>query len=59
MNSLAIKQLRRKFILIAMLSFLVVILFIGGMTAFSNQTSLRTQAGHVLELIVKNNGHLP
>lgn len=59
MNSLAIKQLRRKFILIAMLSFFVVILFIGGMTAFSNQTSLRTQAGHVLELIVKNNGHLP
>ena len=59
MNSAAIRQLRRKFILIAMLSFFVVILFTGGMTALANQNSLRVQAGHVLELIVNNDGVLP
>lgn len=59
MNSTSIRQLRRKFILIAMLSFFVVILFTGGMTALSNQLSLRAQAGHVLDLIVQNDGVLP
>ena len=59
MNSTTIRQLRYKFIVIASLSFLVVIIFTGGMTALSNQNSIRSQAGHVLELIVKNNGQLP
>ena len=59
MNAAAIRKLRSKFILIAMVSFFVVILFTGGMTALSNQTSLRVQAGHMLELIVDNDGELP
>ncbi len=59
MNSTSIRQLRRKFILIAMLSFFVVILFTGGMTALSNQMSIRAQAGRVLEAIVENDGVLP
>lgn len=59
MNSYTIRRLRSTFILIAMLSFFVVILFTGGMTALANQNSLRMQAGHVLELIVENNGTLP
>ncbi len=59
MNLSAIRQLRRKFVLIATLSFFLVILFTGGMTALANQNTLRSQAGHVLELIVKNDGELP
>ena len=59
MNSSAIRQLRRKFILIAMLSFFLVILFTGSMTALANQHSLRVQAGNVLGLLTQNNGELP
>lgn len=59
MNAESIRQLRYKFIIIATLSFFAVILFTGGMTTLSNQNSLRVQAGHVLELIVNNDGVLP
>ncbi len=59
MNSSSIAALRRKFILIATLSFFLVILFTGGMTTLSNQWTLRTQAGHALELIIQNDGVLP
>ncbi len=59
MNATAIRELRQKFILIAMLSFFVVIMFTGGMTVLSNQNSLRLQAGHVLDLILNNGGELP
>lgn len=59
MNSAAIRQLRSKFILIATLSFFVVILFTGGMTSLANQYSLRQQAGTALDLIVQNEGVLP
>lgn len=59
MNSAAIDALRRKFILIATLSFFFVIAFTGGAAALSNQWSLRTQAGHALQLIVDNDGVLP
>ncbi len=59
MNSAAINELRRKFILIASLSFFLVILFMGAATALSNQWSLRIQAGHALQLIIDNGGTLP
>ena len=59
MNSAAISQLRRKFIVIATLSFLSVILFTGGMAVLSNENTLRAQAGHVLDLIFQNDGVLP
>lgn len=59
MNSAEVAGIRRKFILIATLSFLVVITFTAGMTSLANQYSLRTQAGHALELMVLNNGELP
>ncbi len=59
MNASDIAKLRHKFILIATLSFSLVILFTGGMTALANQNSLRVQASHMLGLITKNNGILP
>ena len=59
MNSTEVNGIRRKFIIIATLSFFVVITFTAGMTALANQYSLRTQAGHALELIVLNNGEMP
>lgn len=59
MNATEIRALRRKFILIAMLSFFLVIMFTAGMAELANQHSLRVQAGHALELIVENNGVLP
>ncbi|MBR3159185.1 MAG: HAMP domain-containing histidine kinase [Atopobiaceae bacterium] len=59
MNSAAINALRRKFIILATLSFFFVILFTGGMTALSNNWSLRMQAGHTLGLIIENGGTLP
>ncbi len=59
MNSTEVNGIRRKFIIIATLSFFAVITFTAGMTALANQYSLRTQAGHALELIVLNNGEMP
>ena len=59
MNSAAIDALRRKFILLATISFFLVIIFTGGMTALSSQWTLRMQAGHALELIVENDGTFP
>ena len=59
MNSQTIKELRRKFILIATVSFFVVILFTAGMTALASENSLRLQAGRALGLIVENDGQLP
>lgn len=59
MNAATIRELRQKFILIATLSFFVVIVFTAGMTALANQNSLRLQAGYVLGLILDNDGVLP
>ncbi len=59
MNSVEISELRRKFILIATLSFFVVITFTAGMTSLANQHTLRVQAGRALQVIVDNNGELP
>ncbi len=59
MNTSTIAKLRRKFILVAMGSFFVVILFTGGMTALANQNSIRAQAGNVLDRIIDNDGVLP
>lgn len=59
MNSRTINELRRKFILIATVSFFVVILFTAGMTALASENSLRLQAGRALSLIVENDGQLP
>lgn len=59
MNGSAIATLRRKFIMIAMASFIAVILFTGGMSALASQHSIRIQASHMLDLIIQNNGTLP
>ncbi len=59
MDAQAISALRRKFVAIAMLSFLVVISFTGGMMAFANEHALRANAGKTLEVIINNNGVLP
>ena len=59
MNSSSIRELRQKFIAIAMASFFVVILFTGGATALASEYSLRSQASQALELLVANDGVLP
>lgn len=59
MNSAGIRQLRRKFVIIAMMAFTLVILFTGGTTALTSQVSLREQAGSILEVLVQNEGTLP
>ena len=59
MNSAEISAFRRKFIIIATISFFVVITFTAGMTALANQYIMRAQAGHALDLIVENGGDMP
>ncbi|MDO4537373.1 MAG: HAMP domain-containing sensor histidine kinase [Coriobacteriales bacterium] len=59
MDAQAISALRRKFVAIAMLSFLVVISFTGGMMAFANEHALRAHAGKTLEVIINNDGVMP
>ncbi len=59
MNAATISALRRKFIIISMFSFFLVISFTGGMIALASQWTLRMQAGYALELILENNGTLP
>ncbi len=59
MNAVTIAALRRKFIIISMLSFFLVISFTGGMIALASQWTLRMQAGYALELILENGGTLP
>lgn len=59
MNSQTIKELRYKFIIIATVSFFVVILFTAGMTRLASENSLRLQAGNALGIIVQNGGTMP
>lgn len=59
MDAKAISALRRKFVAIAMLSFLAVIGFTGGMMAFANEHALRAHAGKTLKAIIDNNGSMP
>jgi len=59
MNSATIRELRQKFIIIATVSFSVVILLTAGATTLASQNSLRMQASYVLTMIMENGGQLP
>ncbi|MDO5118952.1 MAG: HAMP domain-containing sensor histidine kinase [Coriobacteriales bacterium] len=59
MNDSAVEKLRRQFILVTTVSFFVVILVMGGATAFANYASMRSQAALIIDLIIENNGTLP
>ena len=59
MNAAAIKKLRRDFILTAMLSFIAVMVFTGGLINISNNLQIQRIARDILDYIVENNGELP
>lgn len=59
MNGSAIQKLRHKFILVATLSFFVVIVLMGAATAFANYATMRSQASTVIDIIIENGGILP
>ena len=58
MNAAAIKKLRRDFILTAMLSFIAVMVFTGGLINISNNLQIQRIARDILDYIVENNGEL-
>ena len=59
MNSYRIQILKRKFILIAMLSFVLVMLITGFLINLSYDISMRAQMREVLTDLVENEGELP
>ena len=59
MNSARIQTLKRKFILIAMVSFVLVMLITGFMVNFSYEIAMRGQMRTVLNDLVENEGELP
>ncbi len=58
MNERSIKRLRKKFIMIAMLSFLFVMLFTGALINLANILSTRYTTGLILDYIIDNDGEL-
>ena len=59
MNSARIQALKRKFILIAMTSFVLVMLITGSMVNISYEIAMRSQMREVLDELVENEGVLP
>lgn len=59
MNSRAIQKLKTKFIMVAMFSFIVVMVFTGGLINIANLISVRAQARRVLNYIVEHEGEIP
>lgn len=59
MTPQAIAQLRRKFIIIATLSFFVVIGFTGLMAFLTNRRSVRSQAESTIDAIIAADGEMP
>ena len=59
MNSARIQALKRKFILISMVSFVLVMLITGSMVNISYELAMRSQMREVLDDLVKNEGVLP
>lgn len=57
MNADSIRKLRRKFIWIAMLSFLLVMLFTGAMINLAHSVLIDVQAKNVLKLLINNSGY--
>ncbi len=59
MSTREIRMLRRKFILIAEISFAVVMLFMGGLIYTTNLLMTRSQIRSTMQTIVENNGDMP
>lgn len=59
MNTQSIKELRRNFIIIAMLSFMTVMLFTGGLINIANHLRITRNVGNMLDYIIENEGELP
>lgn len=58
-RQLMIKHLRRRFILVAMLSVVLVLSILMGVINFSNYSQVRENADETLEMILSNNGTFP
>lgn len=59
MNEKSIQRLKRKFVMTAMISFFLVMLFIAGCIFAVNLSMTRTQIRHIIEYIESNDGVLP
>lgn len=59
MNAAAIRKLRRNVILLAMLSFVAVIVFTGGLINLSNNLQIRRSMKNMLDVIIAYDGELP
>ena len=59
MNERSIRKLKRKFVGMSTLSFLIVMCFIAGLIYFGNLFIVNTEIHDVLKLIVSNQGELP
>lgn len=59
MSTHAIRELRRNFILTAMLSFITVMVFTGGMINIANNLQIRSTMGDLMDYIIENEGELP
>lgn len=59
MDTLAIRKLRTNFILIAMLSFIAVMVFTGGLINITNNLEIRRNMSRTLDYIIENEGDLP
>lgn len=59
MNSRAIQKLKTKFIMVAMFSFIIVMVFTGSLINIANILSVRSQARRALNYIVEHEGEIP
>ncbi|MBE6006695.1 MAG: GHKL domain-containing protein [Lachnospiraceae bacterium] len=59
MSAESIRKIRKNFILTAMLSFITVMVFTGGLINIANNLQLRNSMENVLDYIIDNKGDLP
>lgn len=59
MSEQAIKKLKKRFIMVATLSFMIAMILVGGFIYFANMTKTSAEVREVLDMIVKNDGDLP
>ncbi|MGN0241531.1 MAG: sensor histidine kinase [Candidatus Weimeria sp.] len=59
MNEQSIKKLKNKFVIISMLSFIAVMLLVGGLIYIGTVTVTRKEAHEVTQSIIDNGGELP
>lgn len=59
MNEQSIRKLKNKFLIISMLSFITVMLLVGGLIYFSTLMVTRREAKQITQAIINNGGELP